>query len=113
MIEEIIADSNLPKSCKIGNHNIKIIYKDKVVDQDNKELYGILYPDDNILEINKSESLYRMKHSILHMFIRCIEEEEFQYTLTKTHVDILADRLIENIRENKELFNWIFNKETK
>ena len=90
---------NVPRKIKIGGHEIKVIYKNKIFEQ-KEECFGVADKENNVIYLAKGMEKTRKMEIILHESIH-IMEGLYDFSLTEKEVTLLAVGLLALLRENK------------
>lgn len=109
-------DESLNKinNIKIGSMNYKIVFKDKVVDDNNQEINGVMLYDSERIEINKRLTLNVKKVILLHEILHAILEKsgiDSSEDNMEQIITAISNNMIDvfNEQENKHIRNFLFH----
>lgn len=95
---------NIPKSIKVGGHNIKIVLKDRWAD----DTSGEWMPDRNEIWINKNLSGSQIWATIIHEVFHVMNSE-----LDHALLESLAQQIFQIVSDNKIIVACVKTKKKK
>ena len=95
---------NIPKIVNICGQEFKIVYKNKMLDEEDCELFGYCYTENCVIYLQKNLNDAKLKEVFLHECIHAIDEN-LNLDLGEEKVNLLGIHILSLITNNKLNFN--------